>query len=122
MTDLPQCVISKANFVSAGLGTPISGGAYSDVRDNWQTELAAADPTDHWRMGIPARNPISGLIAPGSFVLGDITDTAWQTLITALIGGTIKAVSPETIADATSMVKAIANVRARKRPRVGGTR
>jgi len=91
-----------------------------DVRDNWQTRLANA--TDVMRMGIPARNPSAALISTGSLILGDLTDTSWAGLQTALLGGTVKLVIPETGVNPDAFSIAVANVRARKRPRVGGTR
>jgi hypothetical protein len=94
---------------------------FCDTRDNWQMSWVPGDG-DAFRMGIPCRDLDPALLATGSKTLADLTQSAWSNLVDALSGGTIVLLDPEDGDVATEPLEAIANVRARKRPREGAKR
>ena len=113
--------LTNVKLEVGALHAPIAGGVDSDVRDNWQARMLTA-LSANYRMGIPARNLLPGLISSGSLILADLSAAAWSDLLTALTTGTVKVENDKTGDEATDWGPVIAQVRARKRPRVGGKR
>jgi hypothetical protein len=101
--------------------TPVSPIAFCDIRDNWALEASPADG-DPFNTGIPARNLDPALIAAGSQILADFAVTAWSDLLEFLQAGPVKQITPEDGDDVNAYNQAIANVRARVRPRQGARR
>lgn len=104
-----------------GLLSPLAPQADSDVRQNWQ--LGIVDVSEAvFRLGLPARNDAIALYATGSKVLANLSAATWVALDTALIGVTVPILNTKTGDDAGSIIRGIASVRSRKRPREGGSR
>jgi len=112
---------SNVRYEVDSLISPLAPQADSDIQQNWQGRVLDADLAT-FRNGIPARNDLLALYAPGSKVLANLTQAAWVALSTALFSGAVGIENPKTGAVASAYDAAIASVRGRKRPREGGAR
>jgi len=119
---LPSLGGVRKAFIEIDLGlTPIDSAGDCRIQDNWQTSWTPSAEED-FRLSIPALNPDPALIVPGSFILGDVSVSPWDAVLAAMVTTAIKLESSSDGDAATGIAQAIANVRGRKRPRVGGSR
>lgn len=101
--------------------TPPTLTTLGEVRNNWQGDWATSTEED-FRLGIPVRNIDDTLLAPGSKLLANLSDSRWTAYIAAINTSGIHLLSTDGADQATGLDKTIAGVRNRKRPREGGSR
>jgi len=96
---------------------PVSSAALADLRNVWEMTTNDSDP---FRRSMPGRNPIAGLVVPGTKgQIANFSAATWTNFLVFLAGGAdaIHMIDPETGSN-TNFSTARATVRARQRPRV----
>lgn len=120
--------LSLGGYKSVSLVIPdviasLAAVAGTEIRNKWQaTMLLAGLPVS--RFSIPARNPLDSLIVAGTGIAGDLSQSPFTSALAALIasGGAVHMLEADEDSVITAWAPVLAQTRARKRPRVGGTR